>query len=290
MRIGAHVSSSGGLDLALDRAHEIGAEAIQIFGASPQSWRRTNHTPEKKALFIQKSRDWGIAPVFIHAIYLINLATENEENLKKGIAALSADLALAGEIGAQGVIFHIGSHRGVGLEGKLGQIAQAMQTALADSPGRPQLCIENCAGMGDSIGSRFADIGRIMQAVGSPRVKVCLDTQHSFASGYYNLADRDGLARAMEEFEREIGLEHLVAVHANDSKCPFGGGLDRHENIGAGHIGTEGFANIMAHTAFKELPFLLEVPGFEKQGPDAQNVALLKQVRERAGGQGEGLE
>jgi len=283
MRVGAHVSTAGGLDLALDRAREIGAEAVQIFGAAPQTWRRTNHTPEKKELFAKKSQEMGIGPAFIHAIYLINLATETPDNLQKSVAALAADLKLAGEIGVQGVIFHIGSHRGVGLEGKLAQIVKGMQTALEMSPGRPWLCIENSAGMGDTIGSRFADVGRIMKEVGSPRVKVCLDTQHSFASGYYNLADKDGLARAMAEFDREIGLDQLVAVHANDSKCTFGGGLDRHENIGEGAIGLDGFATIMSHPAFKDLPFFLEVPGFDNEGPDAKNVALLKQVRERAG-------
>jgi deoxyribonuclease-4 len=284
MKIGAHVSTAGGLDKALDRAQEIGAEAVQIFGAAPQSWRRTNHTPDKKQLFVQKSKEAGIAPAFIHAIYLINLATESQENLGKGVAALAADLKLADEISAQGVIFHIGSHRGVGLETRLGQIVKAMQDALVASPGKAWLCIENSAGMGDTIGSRFNDIGRIMRETGSARVKVCLDTQHAFASGYYNVAERDGLQKAMEDFEHEIGLRNLVAVHANDSKCPFGGGLDRHENIGEGHIGMNGFATIMAHPAFKDLPFFLEVPGFEKQGPDARNVALLKQAREQATG------
>jgi deoxyribonuclease-4 len=122
-----------------------------------------------------------------------------------------------------------------------------------------------------------------MKAVGSPRLKVCLDTQHAFATGY-QVATPDGLAKTMDEFEREVGLANLVAVHANDSKCPLGGGVDRHENIGEGHIGREGFRMILAHPAFRDVPFLLEVPGFpigdkKPDGPDKENVDRLKALR-----------
>ena len=140
------------------------------------------------------------------------------------------------------------------------------------------MIIENCAGMGNHIGASFTEIGRIMKALGNPRVKVCLDTQHCFAAGY-NLATLEGLNDAMEEFDREIGLEHLVAVHANDSKIVLGGGVDRHENIGDGNIGISGFECIMAHPAFQEVPFLLEVPGTNRSGPDVANIERLKAIR-----------
>ena len=154
---------------------------------------------------------------------------------------------------------------------------------LAESPQDTQLIIENCAGMGNQIGASFADIGRIMAALASPRVKVCLDTQHSYAAGY-DVASREGLERTMDVFDRAIGFEHLVAVHANDSKIPFGGGVDRHENIGEGNIGLEGFELIMAHPAFRDVPFLLEVPGQERSGPDIPNVERLKEIRGRVAG------
>ena len=136
--------------------------------------------------------------------------------------------------------------------------------------------------MGGAVGSKFAELGRIVREAGSQRVRVCLDTQHSFAAGY-DLKTRPGLDKAMHEFDREIGLDRLAAVHANDSKCPLAGGIDRHENIGEGHIGRDGFENILSHPAFPEVPFLLEVPGFENQGPDARNVEILKSLRPGAG-------
>ncbi|MBI4311594.1 MAG: deoxyribonuclease IV, partial [Chloroflexi bacterium] len=145
------------------------------------------------------------------------------------------------------------------------------------------LIIDNSAGMGNHIGSTFHEIGRIMQAVADPRMKVCLDTQHCFAAGY-NVATKDGLDAAMAEFDREVGLANLAAVHANDSKQALASGVDRHENIGEGHIGLDGFLNILRHPAFRDVPFLLEVPGFENKGPDKRNVDILKELRTRAGG------
>ena len=281
MRIGGHVSAAGGLDKAIDRGVDIGAETIQIFGAPPQGWRRATLAPEQAALFRQKVRDKGVLPVFIHGVYLINLATAIPENLSKSVASLTAEMVLQGQIGAEGVIFHLGSHKGAGLDNVFAQVVDSVRRVLEGSPASTNLLIENSAGMGNTIGSRFADIGRIMREVSSERVRVCLDTQHAYASGYYNVAERDGLEKTLEDFEKHIGLKRLRAVHANDSKCPFGGGLDRHENIGEGHIGLKGFQVIMGHPAFKDVPFLLEVPGFEGQGPDRRNVDILKELRER---------
>ena len=136
-----------------------------------------------------------------------------------------------------------------------------MRRVLDETPDDTWLILENSAGMGGSIGSKFSELAAIMKEVASPRLKVCLDTQHAFATGY-QVATPDGLAATLDEFEREVGLANLVAVHANDSKCPLGGGVDRHENIGEGYIGREGFRVILAHPAFRDMPFLLEVPGF----------------------------
>jgi apurinic endonuclease APN1 len=152
---------------------------------------------------------------------------------------------------------------------------------LDATPDDAWLILENSAGMGGAIGSKFAELGRIIRDVGSERVKVCLDTCHTFAANY-DVATRAGLDSTMAEFDKEIGLDRLVAVHANDSKAPLGGGLDRHANIGEGHIGREGFLNILSHPAFSDMPFLLEVPGFDNEGPDAQNVAILKELRDQA--------
>ena len=138
------------------------------------------------------------------------------------------------------------------------------------------------AGMGGSVGSKFQELGRIIREAASPRVKVCLDTQHMFAAGY-DVKTKDGLEAAMSEFDAEVGPDRLVALHANDSKCSLAGGVDRHENIGEGHIGLDGLQNVMLHPAFRDTPFLLEVPGFDNQGPDRRNVEILKGLREKAG-------
>ncbi|MBI4199260.1 MAG: deoxyribonuclease IV [Chloroflexi bacterium] len=282
MRIGAHVSTAGGLDKAIDRAKELGAEAIQCFCSSPQGWAFKPVPPGQAKSFSEKARAADVQPVFLHGIYLVNLGAESQENLTKGIDSLVNYTTAASAMGAQGVIFHPGSHKGVGYEGVFRQTVASLKEVLARSPRDVWLIIENSAGMGSHIGSKFEEIGRILRALEDPRLKVCLDTQHLFAAGH-PVADRPGLEKTMQEFDRAVGLASLVAVHANDSKVPFASGVDRHENIGQGAIGLAGFEVILAHPAFRHVPFLLEVPGFDNKGPDRANVDILKAVRAKVG-------
>ncbi len=279
MKVGAHVSSAGGLDKAIDRGQAMGAETIQIFVSSPQGWAFKPIAPGIVEKFREKAAQSDISSTFLHCIYLVSLGAPTEEHLQKSVTALTNYMQTAGAIGASGVIFHTGSHRGAGYEGVFDQAVRAMTQVLEVSPEEVYLTIENSAGMGDHICSKFEEIGRLMKAVANPRVKVCLDTQHLYAAGF-NIAEKDGLERTMEEFDREIGLDNLVAVHANDSKIALAGGVDRHENIGEGHIGVEGFKVIMAHPAFREVPFLLEVPGADGKGPGKADVDVLKAIRE----------
>jgi len=279
MRLGAHVSTQGGLDKAIERAQAMGAETIQIFGAAPQTWRRRDVSPEEIAAFREKAAAANVEPIFLHAVYLINLAAADPTNLERGIASLIADLELCARIGAKGSIVHIGSHRGAGLDAVFPQVVAAIRRVMASTPPEAWLIVENSAGMGGSIGASFGELAAVMRELNDARIKVCLDTQHAFAMGY-DVASAGGLEAALGEFDREIGLEKLVAVHANDSKVPLGGGRDRHENIGEGAIGREGFRVIMAHPAFRELPFILEIPGFANQGPDQENLDILKEIRE----------
>ena len=280
MKIGAHVGASGGLFTAFERAQNIGAEAIQIFGAPPQMWRRRKIREEECEAFRAGMKETGIQPVFLHGPYLINLATDKPEQLTKSKTALTEDTLLASAIGASGVIFHVGSHKGAGFEKVLPQMVEALLEVLDNTPDDAWIILENSAGQGGSVGSKFSELGEIIKKAGSPRLKVCLDTEHAYAAGY-NLADAKGMDDAMSEFDGEIGLEQLVAVHANDSKIELGGGVDRHENIGKGYIGRKGFEVIMAHPAFAELPLLLEVPGLDDDGPDKPNVKLLKSIRKK---------
>ena len=285
MRIGAHVSTAGGISKAVARGVAIGCETIQIFGSSPQSWAFKPVPGAEIEAFRQATAEAGLRPVYFHAIYLINLGTPNQANLEKGVQSLISYMSLAADLGVAGVVFHPGSHQGVGYEGVFPQTVAAIQRVLESASGGPEgpcLAVENMAGMGQHIGARFDELGRILKAVASPRLRVCLDTQHCFAAGY-DMTTRDGIEAMTAEFDRAIGLENLVAVHANDSKQPLGSGVDRHANIGEGFIGEAGFEAIMAHPAFRDVPFFLEVPGFEGGGPDRQNVEILKQIRQRVG-------
>ncbi len=282
MRIGAHVSSAGGISKAVARGAEIGCETIQIFGSSPQGWAFKPIPGEEIEAFRQAAAEEHIGPVFLHAIYLINLGTPNLANVEKGIGSLINYMTLADSIGSAGVIFHPGSHGGKGFEAVFPQTVEAIKEVLENSPEGPVLAVENMAGMGQHIGAKFEELGWILKAVDSPRMGVCLDTQHSFAAGY-DLTSKEGIDAMIAEFDETIGLKNLAAVHANDSKRPCGAGVDRHDNIGEGFIGEDGFAAIMANPAFKDVPFFLEVPGFEGKGPDEKNIQILKDIRQRLG-------
>jgi len=282
MKIGAHVSTAGGISNAVGRATEIGCEAIQIFGSSPQTWAFKPAPGEQIESFKQGLAEAGIGPVFLHAIYLINLGTPNEDSLKKGIDSLIKYMNLAADIGAAGVIFHPGSHGGRGYEAVLPQTVDAIKTVLDASPDGPCLAVENMAGMGQHIGAKFDELGGILKAVDSPRLKICLDTQHAFAAGY-DLTNPQGIKAMLDELDAGPGSANVAAVHANDSKRVCGSGVDRHDNIGDGFIGEEGFAAIMGDPAFAEVPFFLEVPGFEGKGPDQRNIDILKKIREQVG-------
>ncbi len=277
MKIGAHVSTAGGISNAVGRAKEIGCEAIQIFGSSPQTWAFKPAPGEQIESFKQGLAEAGIGPVFLHAIYLINLVTPNEDSLKKGIDSLIKYMNLAADIGAAGVIFHPGSHGGRGYEAVLPQTVYAIKTVLDASPDGPCLAVENMAGMGQHIGAKFDELGGILKAVDSPRLKICLDTQHAFAAGY-DLTNPQGIKAMLDELDAGPGSANVAAVHANDSKRVCGSGVDRHDNIG-----DEGFAAIMGDPAFAEVPFFLEVPGFEGKGPDQRNIDILKKIREQVG-------
>lgn len=282
MKIGAHISASGGVDKVIERANSIGAEAVQIFVSSPRGWAFKPLTSEMVYAFRQQLSTSIVEQVFFHAIYLVSLGTDNQENLEKGEESLKNYMGTAKELGASGVIFHAGSHKGAGFDGVFNQAVNTIEKVLDKSADDIYLILENSAGMGDHLCSSFIEIGKLLRALEHPNLKVCLDTQHVFAAGY-EINKKSGLEKMLEDFDSDIGLSNLVAVHANDSKTPLGSAVDRHENIGQGHIGLEGFQLIMSHPAFKDVPFLLEVPGFKGDGPDKENIDLLKNIRHSTG-------
>ena len=277
--LGAHVSSAGGIDKAVDRAVDVGAESFQIFGAAPQMWRRKHHPDEDTESFRRKFKQARLQSSFIHAVYLINLASPDDELLRKSTDTLTAELDLASRIGADGVIFHVGSHMGSGFDHALPRIAAGMAEALERTPDDALLLLENNAGAGRSVGSKFSELAAIMNAVDHPRVRICLDTCHAHAAGY-NVATIAGLKATVDEFQREIGAEMLSAIHANDSKTELGSGKDRHENIGQGTIGVRAFRRMVRNRVLRKAAWLLEVPGIEGNGPGQADVELLKALRD----------
>jgi deoxyribonuclease-4 len=283
--IGAHVSSSGGIFKSIERGEAIEAEAIQIFPSAPQMWRQTNHKPEAIAKFRDLHARSTIGAVWLHNIYLANLAAATPEHLDKSIDAVVNALTVADAIGADGVVLHTGSHKGAGMASVVDQVSEAVTRILDEAPGSAILALENAAGQGGSIGKEFGELGMIIERVESPRLQVCLDTCHTLAAGY-DISTPDGVAITVDQFDDAIGLDKLAVLHANDSKMRLGGLRDRHENIGEGFIGIAGFEAMLAHPAFEGKVLLLEVPGFtgedgeKADGPDLENVNRLKKIRD----------
>ena len=278
--IGAHCSASGGLWKAVERAVAIEADTVQLFGSSPRAWRQTQHQPEAYERFRALTAEAGLAAAWLHGTYLVNLAAESDQQYERSIDAVVYALTVAQEAGAAGVVLHTGSHRSAGLDAVLPRVLGGLERILGEAPGEATLALETSAGQGGTIGS-FADLGVILGGVGSPRLRVCLDTCHVFAAGH-DVRTPEGVAEMVDAFEEEIGLDHLAVVHANDSKGELGGGRDRHQNIGDGAIGYDGFRALLGSPAFAGKTFLLEVPGIEDDGPDLENVRRLKTIRDEA--------
>jgi deoxyribonuclease IV len=278
MLIGAHVSAAGGSNKAVARAEEIGAECFQIFASSPRMWSAKPIADEVAEKYQSEMKRAGMGPTVLHGKYLVALGSADPELLAKSEIALQADVAAANKLGALGVIFHPASHRGQGFDAVVDQFAASVRKVLDNEPGDSLLMLETSAGAGDHIGSSFAELGTLIKAIGNDRVAVCLDTQHVWAAGY-DITTADTLSAALDEFDKEIGLDLLRSVHANDSMRELGSSVDRHENIGDGLIGSAGFVTLMANPAFKHVPFYLEVPGTGKSGPDKPNIDRLKAIR-----------
>ena len=276
--IGAHVSAAGGLHTCFRNAEEIGAQALQIFGASPRQWSARQPTAAQVEEFKAEQKRSGLGPVFLHGAYLVNLGTPKQELWAKSVENLAAHLRIATAIGAQGVIFHVGSSNGSSKEEGMKRAAEGMKEVLQQVPGKTQLIMENAAGGGDKIGRDPQELGWLLQNVKSKRVKVCIDTQHTFAAGCVPVYNPKEIQAFVEVSDKAFGWENVVALHLNDSKTIAGSCHDRHENIGEGFIGSKGFKHLAQNASMKKLPWILEVPGFENQGPDKKNIDIVKKV------------
>ena len=282
MLIGAHVSAAGGVEKSVKRALDIDAECIQIFASSPRTWKFKPIAEENASKFRAAASEASLGPTVLHASYLVAIGSSDPALVERSVQSLINHLQASEQLGALGLIFHPASHKGRGYDAIFDQFVSNVQTVLEAAPGESLLMLETSAGSGDHVGSKFEELGKLIKAVDSPRVAVCLDTQHVWAAGY-NIVDKDGLDATMDEFDRDIGLELLRSVHANDSMRELGSSVDRHDNIGDGQIGEAGFVNVMSHPAFQDVPFYLEVPGVAKSGPDRPNVEALKRIRASVG-------
>jgi deoxyribonuclease-4 len=281
MYIGAHVKSSGGVWNAISNAVDIGCEAVQFFAGSPRTWAPTVYKEADAARFVEARAASPIRFAVIHTIYLINLASAKEDFYEKSVTSLAGALAAADQLGADAIVTHVGSHQGAGFAAGLERVQAALHRSLNESEGsKVRLLLENTAGAGGTMGVDFDELGALIRAADEhPRLGLCLDTAHLFEAGF-DLGTPAGLDEALTRLDAACGLDRLVMLHLNDSKTPQGSNRDRHENIGDGELGLDGFRAIVRHPALMDVPGILEVPGFDGQGPDRRNVETLRALQE----------
>ncbi|MDQ3809827.1 MAG: deoxyribonuclease IV [Chloroflexota bacterium] len=274
------MSTAGGLSTSVGRAQALGAECMQIFLSAPQRWQAPRHSEAEVAEFTRLVTAAAIGPNFAHASYLINLASDDPALRQRSIDSLSAAAAWADRIGLAGVVVHVGSGRNQPVADAERQVSTALAEVLR-APSSSAILLENSAGSGETLGARFAQIGALVDRLDrDPRLGLCLDTAHTFASGYDLRTDSE-LERALDEIEQSIGLDRLRLIHANDSRAGLASAVDRHENIGRGYLGEQTFTRLLAQPVLAGLPWVLEVPGYEDKGPDLPNMSLLRRLAGR---------
>jgi deoxyribonuclease-4 len=283
-RIGAHLPLGNGMVRAADRAAEIGANVMQVFSDNPTAWRRRSAPPAELQAFRRRLEILDIAPLAIHASYLVNLAGPDQEFHEKSVAVLAHELLTAQAYGAAFVNVHIGSHRGTGPERGAQRVAETIARALdaaGDEAPEPILALENSAGGGFGMGATVDELRSVLEAVaasGVPpaRVGLCLDTAHLWGAGH-DISTPEGVDALLDAVDEQIGLERLAMIHLNDSRSDLGAQTDRHQHIGAGRIGPSGMAAILLNPRLADVPCFLETPGMD-EGYDAVNLARCRDL------------
>jgi deoxyribonuclease-4 len=272
---GGHVS--GGVKAAPERAAAIGANALQLFVQSPRAWRFPDHDRAVLAGFPQRARDAGIESVLVHAIYLCNFASPDEVIYEKSVTTLRSTVDAACAIEADGVVFHVGSHLGSGFEAGLERAAPAVEQVLERCSDTTWLLIENSAGTGGTIGRSLEELATLVNRLGQhPRLGVCLDSCHLWASGY-DVTDPAALDALLDDFDSVIGLDRLRALHVNDSQTPLGSNRDRHANLCEGLIGDK-LSVFLGNPRLQHLPAVVETEGQHGKGADAEEMRKLREL------------
>ncbi len=277
MLIGAHVSIAGGLVNAVERGVERESDAIQIFNQSSRAWRPNIYSDDDVAEFRTALDSSRIDSVAIHAVYLINCASGEDEIRSKSLTALKSALALGDRIGAIGVVLHPGAQKGRDYGESLAAVGEALREALAETERCPIL-LEDTAGAGGTLGRDFDELARIIDLGGAGRrLGLCLDCCHMLASGF-EVRRRGALSEVIDELDSKIGLDRLKALHVNDSRMPLGSNRDRHATLGDGELGERGLRVFLSEPRFEGLPALLET-GPDAGGPDLEQVKIAKRLR-----------
>lgn len=278
MRLGAHVSVSGSLDLAVDRALAIGCQCLQIFYGSPRQWRPAAYPPQVLARFAEKRRAAGLEPLVAHAAYLINLAAPSRDIRRRSVRSLLATLQGVERLDGLGAVTHLGSRMDAPRPVALARAAASVRSALAGTD-RAMLLLENSAGAGGTLGADLEDLAALLDLLGGDRrVGVCLDTAHLFAAGW-DLRAAEGVDAMVTAVAGAIGWDRVRLFHLNDSAAGLGSRIDRHQNIGEGWIGMDGFRAIVTHPRIRPLPGIIETPGFDRTGPDRKNLRRLARLQ-----------
>jgi len=280
MLIGAHVSPAGGLPKAIERGVQRGCRVIQIFNQSPRMWRPTTYGDEDFRAFREAMDTSPVDAVLIHAVYLLNCASEDPDIRFKSLQSLIHSLRVGREIGASGVVLHPGSAKKGDVDSAVARVGATVREALNESEDCP-LHLENTAGAGGTLGRSIDELAALLDASGGDeRLGLCLDSCHLFASGY-DIRTPAGMDRLVEEISAKIGTRRVGSLHLNDSQTPLGSNRDRHANVGQGELGEQGCAAFLSTPAFSGLPCVLETPGEKRSGPDRDEIALAVALRER---------
>lgn len=269
--LGAHLSTAGGLLKTLARARDLGCTCVQIFAANPRSWQGSPVTVRAARDYLAAAPAHGVRELVIHAIYLVNLASPKPEVVRKSLRALRLDLISAGRLQARCVVVHPGSDLGDGRGEE--RLLRALHQLAPDIPPNCRLLLEGMAGTRNSLGD-LATLGRLCRSLGD-RFGVCLDSAHLCATGYH-LSRPEGFQQLLRDVRHGPGYRSIGCIHVNDSKTACGSHRDHHANLGEGHVGRPGLRNLLRHAAWRDMPFILETPGFDEQGPDRTNMRRLR--------------
>lgn len=273
--VGGHVSIAGSLSNSIQNTLNIGGNCLQIFAGSPRLWARKLFPISEVESFLQKQKANSLGPVFIHALYLVNLASDNQDLVEKSVTSLVTDLQNGKQINSSGVVVHIGSHQGRGFDIVKDQLVKKIKEILSKTEDT-KILLENDAGQNGKIGS-LEELAFLIKTVDDDRLGICLDTAHLFASGF-DLRDTNSIQELVTTLEQSNLLQKLFLIHLNDSATDLGSGRDNHADLGKGKIGLEGLKNFVNHPKLAHLPLILETPGPNKEGPDKENISIAQSL------------